>query len=193
MVPADVGSVCFAGCNLGGLSERARAQLLGNEIGWACRGGPGGLRIEVRDYVGLPLVKGLRLRRKEPRQRACETLERVGVGGCAGSQWQVLADWERVLVELAQGIVGRPRLLLVDDLLGGLSMGRVQEAMRLIRGLVAEFGFGVLMVASDGEPAVFADRAWMLEDGELTAMDDSAVEGENPTVIDFPGRHFGIP
>lgn len=188
MVLADEGSVWFAGRDLGGLSERARAQLLGGEIGWACRGGPGGLRIEVRDYVGLPLVKGLGLRRKEPRRRACEALERVGVGGCAESRWPELADWERVLVELAQGIVGRPRLLLVDDLLGGLSMGRVQEAMRLVRGLVAEFGFGVLMVASDGEPAVFADRAWMLEEGELSAMDDMDAEGGDSTVIDFPGR-----
>jgi len=47
-------------------------------------------------------------------------------------------------------------------------------------------------VASDGEPAVFADRVWMLEDGELTAMDDTAVPGEDPTVIDFRGRRFGI-
>ncbi len=95
-------------------------------------------------------------------------------------------------MEFAQGLVGRPRLLLVDDLLSGLSMGRVQEAMRLVRGLVAEFGFGVLMVASDEEPAAFADRAWILEEGELTAMDDPAAAGGDPTVIDFPRRHFGI-
>jgi putative ABC transport system ATP-binding protein len=188
MVPVDEGAVSFGGRDLKSLSDEERACLLGGEIGWACRGGPGGLRLEVRDYVGLPLVTGRRLRSTEPERLALRALERLGVGRCARLQWGELSDWERVRVELAQAVVGGPRLLLVDDLLSGLSMGRVREGMLLIRSLVAEDGFGVLMAASDGEPALFADRAWMLEEGELTLMDETAAAGEDPTVIEFPER-----
>ena len=93
-------------------------------------------------------------------------------------------------MELAQGIVGRPRLLLVDDLLSGLSMGRVREAMRLIRSLVVEFGFGVLMAVSDDESALLADRVWMLEEGELALVGAESTGDEDPNVIDFPERQL---
>ena len=190
MVGVDEGVVCFGGSDLVGFSERERARLLGVEIAWAGRGGPGGLRMRVEDYVGLPLVRGLGLRQGEPRRRALAALERVGAGGCVGLQWQALSDWERVLVELAQGIVGGPRLLLVDDLLSGLSMGRVREAMRLLGALAGEQGFGVLLVC-DGEAALLADRVWLLEGGELSAIDEPAPAGE--TVIPFPERRSSLP
>ena len=43
-------------------------------------------------------------------------------------RWGELSDWQRVRVELAQAIAPRPRLLLVDDLISGLGLGKTQEA-----------------------------------------------------------------
>jgi putative ABC transport system ATP-binding protein len=185
MLLADEGEVRFDGRDLKAMSEGDRARLLGSEIAWACRDGPGGLRLEAVDYVGLPLVAGYGLRGREPVRRAYEALEWLGVQECARLTWQQLSGWQRVGVELAQAIVARPRLLLVDDLIDGLSMGRTREAMRLIRSLVAEFGFGVLMGVSDGESAMLADRVWVLDEGELASLEDEETDEQQTTVIDL--------
>jgi ABC-type branched-subunit amino acid transport system ATPase component len=91
-------------------------------------------------------------------------------------------------VELAQAIVRRPALLLVDDLIDGLSMRRTREAMRLIRSLADEFGFGVLISASDLEPGMLADRIWTLEEGELTLLNQEDTGTNTPIIIDLPKR-----
>jgi putative ABC transport system ATP-binding protein len=186
MLRADGGVVRLGGRDLSGLGDGELSRLLGWEVGWVGRGGPGGLRLEVRDYVGLPLVTGRWLGRRRPRALAVEALERLGVGGCARQQWEELSNWQRVLVELAQGIVGRPQVLLVDDVIDGLGMAKTMEAMRVLRSLVAEFGFGVLMACSDHEAALSSDRVWSLDGGELTLMADATAS--DPTVIPFPER-----
>jgi ABC-type branched-subunit amino acid transport system ATPase component len=78
-----------------------------------------------------------------------EVLEMLGVGDCADKRWRELSNWQRVRVELAQAVVGRPRVVLVDDVLGGLTFGQKQEAMELVRGFADDLGCGVLMAASD--------------------------------------------
>jgi ABC-type cobalamin/Fe3+-siderophores transport system ATPase subunit len=173
----DGGEVVFAGRDVKGLSRADREALLGAEIGWACRTGPGRMAFDVRDYVGLPLIKGHKLRSREPVERTHAVLERLGVAGCFDMPWTSLSDWERVCVELAQAVVCGPRLLLVDDLLAGLSMGHVREAMRLIGLIAGEDGLAVLMACSDEEPAMHAHRVWRLEEGELM-LDDEPEDDE---------------
>jgi putative ABC transport system ATP-binding protein len=186
------GVVRFCGRDLSGLSEGDRARLLGGDIAWASRTGPGRMQFKMLDYVGLPLISGRRLRRREPERRARAALKRLGVDGCAGLEWSELSGWQRVGVELAQAIVHRPALLLVDDLIDGLSMRHTREAMRLIRSLAGEFGFGVLIAASDLEPGMLADRLWTLEEGELTLLNEEDTETD-PVVIDLPKRRRASP
>jgi ABC-type cobalamin/Fe3+-siderophores transport system ATPase subunit len=184
MLPVDGGEVLFVGRDLGGLSDADRERLLGAEIGWACRTGPGRMAFNVGDYVGLQLIRGRRLRSRGAGERTHAVLERMGVAGCLELPWAGLSDWERVCVELAQAVVCEPRLLLVDDLLAGLSMGHTREAMRLIRLLAAEDGMAVLMGCSDEEPAMRAHRIWRLEEGELTLDDEP--EHDDRAVVSLP-------
>jgi ABC-type lipoprotein export system ATPase subunit len=179
MLGVDAGEVVFAGRDMRSRSRADRDALMGAEIGWACRTGPGRMMFDVRDYVGLPLIKGRKLRSRKPVERTHAVLERLGVAGCFETPWTRLSDWERVCVELAQAIVCKPRLLLVDDLLAGLSMGHVREAMRLIRSIAGEDGLAVLMACSDEEPVMQAQRSWRLEEGELV-LDDEPEDDELP-------------
>jgi ABC-type Mn2+/Zn2+ transport system ATPase subunit len=158
--------------------------LLGSEIAWTDREGSG-IRVQVRDFVGLPLTMGRRHGRREMRGLAQAALERVGVPGCAEQRWEDLSNWERVLVGLARGIVGRPQLLLVDDLLDGLGLIRTQEAGDLLRSLVAELGCGVLMSVSDPGVGLVADRVWSFRRGGLELMSDQA-RVTDAEIIDFP-------
>jgi putative ABC transport system ATP-binding protein len=177
-LPVDRGSVRLADLELTGLSDGRLARVLRTEIGWAARVGPE-VRLSVHDYLGLALATGSRLGWRERRQRVARALEQLGVSECAELGWRELSDWQRVLVELAQAVVGRPRVLLVDDLIDGLSLGKKQAAMEILRTFADDLGCGVLMAVSDHTAALPADRVWQLSRGRLKLM----VDLSDPDVI----------
>ncbi len=188
----DEGQVWLGDLELTGLSHEGRAGLLGRDIRWVQREGTG-VSFEVLDFVGLPLAVGRGYRRREPEALALAALERVGAAGCAGLSWEDLSNWERVLVALARGIVGdpklgSPKLLVIDDVMGGLGMRRTREAGELLCSLARDLGCGVLISASDLESVLMADRVLCFERGGLKIMSDGASGNAKVTeVIDFPG------
>jgi putative ABC transport system ATP-binding protein len=182
----DEGEVLLGDTNLRSLGDSEQSRLLREQIGWVGRGGPG-MGVQMLDYVAMRLTIGRRHRRREVRSRALQALERVGMERCAGQRWEDLADWDRALVEIAQAIVGRPRLLLIDDVIDGLGMGETEAVAGLMRELAQELELGVLMSASDVEAALSSHRVYSLADGRLTLM--SELSEEPPAnVIDFPSR-----
>jgi putative ABC transport system ATP-binding protein len=170
-LPADRGSVRLRDLELTGLSDGQLARVLRTEIGWAARAGPE-IRVPVRDYVGLPLATGRRLGWRERRLRVAQVLNRLDVAGCAELRWGELSDWQRVMVELAQAVVGEPRVLLIDDVIDGFGLGRKQAAFEILRGFASDLGCGVLMAVSDHAAALPADRVWQLNRGQLKLMAD---------------------
>jgi putative ABC transport system ATP-binding protein len=181
--PPDVGEVRVDGRELSQLSQQQRAQLLGGEIAWIQREGPG-VRLEVLDYLGLPLALGRGRGRRQAHARVMAALERVGASRCAHQRWEELSDWERVLVGFARGIVCQPRLLVLDSVTEGLGMRRVREAGELLLAVARELGCGVLMGCADLECALIAERVWTLERGRLGLLSEQEVtEAE---IIDFP-------
>lgn len=180
----DAGEVCLGRLDLARCSDEVRSRQLGAEIAWIHRDGTG-VKFEVVDYVGLPLALGRRRGRRGAESLAMQALERVGAADCAHQHWEELSNWERVLVCFARGVVGEPRLMVVDDVIDGLGMRRTREAGELLRSLIGELGCGVLMSASDLEAALVADRVWSFERGRLQLLSDQA--RTHADVIDFPG------
>jgi predicted ABC-type transport system involved in lysophospholipase L1 biosynthesis ATPase subunit len=179
----DAGEVWLGDLNLATLVDGESTRLLGSEIAWSNREGPG-VKLEVLDHLALPLAMGRGRGRREARSLARTALERVGAAGCAPRRWSELSDWERVLVGFARGIVCRPRLLVLDSVIDGLGMRRTREAGELLLALTAELGCGVLLSCTDLEAALFADRVWSLEDGRLSVLSEQPlVQAE---IIDFP-------
>ena len=142
------------------------------------------MRLEVLDFLGLPLAMGRGRGRREARERVQRALERVGAARCARQRWEELSDWERVLVGLARGIVCEPRLMVLDSMTDGLGMRRVREAGELLLALAGELGCGVLMSCTDLEAALIADRVWSLERGRLGLLAEHEVT--QAEIIDFP-------
>jgi ABC-type methionine transport system ATPase subunit len=184
----DRGSVSLDDLRLAELSERAWARLLGHEIVWIDRDGPG-LDVEVSRFVGWPLALHGRGRRESERL-AKQALERVGAQGCIGRGWAELSNWQRVLVGLARAFAGAPRVVIIDDLLDALGSGATKEASHLLRDLVAESEprCGVLISVSDMDTAVeLADRMFSLtRKGELNVL--SGPSGGDAEVIPFRKR-----
>jgi putative ABC transport system ATP-binding protein len=197
MERADAGRVGFAGQDLAALSDRGLSHLLGAQIAWAGKSGPG-IRTRMLDYVAMPVLLGdgarasrrSWMRRGSDRRRSTPTvdararaaLERVGALGCAEQLWESMSDWERALVEVAQAIAGEPALLLVDDVTDTLGIRETDELTTLLRSLSRELGIGILMSVSDPQATLLSDRIMTLAGGRLT----SAPQAPPGNVIEFP-------
>jgi putative ABC transport system ATP-binding protein len=189
LVAPEDGVVRFRGRDVAGLSEREHARLLREEIGLVGQSGP---RVDLRmvHYVAAPLlVNPRRKRRRQAFARAAAALERVGIASRAQQRWADLSRWDQALVEIAQGMVGEPGLLLVDDVTDGLGMRETAQVTRLLRSLAVDEGMGVLMTVSDGEAALSAHRVLSLSRGRLKAISDQGSRSEN--VIDLPAARGG--
>lgn len=157
------GTVRLEGIDLAGLRRSQREALLTRSVSWCDRHGPG-LELEVRDFVALPTF----FRSQGDAYASAErTLAQLGIEDCTRRCWPELSKWEQMCVSLARGIVGRPKLLLADDLLDGIGTLRLLEAGDLLRQVVAETGCTVLLSVSDREAAALADRILRLQDGTL--------------------------
>lgn len=173
--PPDHGTVAFDGIELAGLSDRARSALLAGELALLEHRRPE-LDLRVIELVALPLLRGMGRRRAYA--SAAQTLERVGLVECGAQRWDSLADSERALLTLARGIVRRPRLLLLDDLMAGLGLGAGEQIGRLLRELSREHGFAALLTVSDADATGWCDRVATLAGGELLlapAAEDNVV------------------
>ncbi len=179
----DVGVVCFGGRDLAGLSDREHARLLREEIGLAGQSGP---RVDLRmvHYVAAPLLVNRRRARRAAFARAAVALERVGMSDRGAQRWDDLSRWDRALIEIAQGIVAGPSLLLVDDVCDGLGMRETVQVTGLLRSLAQDDGIGVLMTVSDGEAALSAHRVFSLGGGCLKPITGQNGPGHN--VVEFP-------
>jgi predicted ABC-type transport system involved in lysophospholipase L1 biosynthesis ATPase subunit len=182
----DRGQVCFEGEDIWEFSEPRRSRLLGGQIGWVGPAAPE-LDVPMLAYVALPLFATHG--KNEAYARARSTLERVGAGECVEQSWGSLADWERALVAVAQGIAREPRLLLVDDLTLSLGLAEADEITRLLDTLATEQGFAVLMSVSDAAATSWSRRVATLAGGELLETPRPPARLDN--IIDFPGPPQG--
>lgn len=130
---------------------------------------PDRLPVTVRDVVtvgtwGRPEVR----RRQGTGRRAAvdEALERLDLTGVADRPFAVLSGGQRQRALLAQGLVGRADLLLLDEPTTGLDAASSAR----IRALVADEarrGAAVLCVSHDPALLEAADRVVHLEDGRV--------------------------
>jgi branched-chain amino acid transport system ATP-binding protein len=94
-----------------------------------------------------------------------------------------LSGGEQQMLALARALVGRPRLLMLDEPSLGLAPTVVQEIFRIVKELNADDGLTVLVVEQNANVALdTAARAYVLEVGQV------AIEGESAELR----RHEGV-
>jgi putative ABC transport system ATP-binding protein len=168
-LPVDRGSVWLDGRELPELSDGELRGVLADDIGIATRAGPEA-RLNVHDYVEMSLGATRKFNKRERSQRVRAVLEQLDLAGASGAMWGELSDWQRVLAEFAQAIVVRPRLLLIDDVVDGLSLDHKRTAMDLIEGFAKDVHCAVLMAVSDHAAALRSATVWSLSHGKLELM-----------------------
>jgi branched-chain amino acid transport system ATP-binding protein len=82
--------------------------------------------------------QGAGLRRKASYAAAAGALDRVGMTGEANVQAARLGLLQRKRLELARALASRPKLLLLDEVAGGLTDPEVAQLVETVRGVNAE-------------------------------------------------------
>ena len=97
-------------------------------------------------------------------------LARLGIGHLALSYLDALSGGQKQLVGLAQALVRRPRVLLLDEPLSALDLNYQFHVMRLLKQETADHGLITVIVLHDLNVALqHADRAVMIHGGRLVA------------------------
>ncbi|MBX9849408.1 MAG: ABC transporter ATP-binding protein, partial [Rhodocyclaceae bacterium] len=85
-----------------------------------------------------------------------------------------LSGGEQQMLAIARALMGRPRLLLLDEPSMGLAPLMVQKIFEVIRDVAAQ-GVAVLLVEQNASLALAtASRAYVMESGRITLADTSA-------------------
>jgi branched-chain amino acid transport system ATP-binding protein len=86
-----------------------------------------------------------------------------------------LSGGERQMLAIGRGLMGRPRLLLLDEPSLGLAPLVAAKIMAVLRDLRADTGLTVLLVEQNARSALsISDHGFVLGLGEVVASDDAA-------------------
>ena len=97
----------------------------------------------------------------------------------------LLSGGEQQMLALARAVVGRPRLLLVDEMSLGLAPIIVEGLLPVLRAIAEETGAGVLVVEQHvGLVLGVADRAVLLRQGRVTFAGPAAELRERPDLLE---------
>ena len=103
---------------------------------------------------------------------ALDVIDRVGISHLAASELGQLSGGQRQLASLAQALVRRPAVLLLDEPISALDLHFQLKVMKLVRAVAAKSGTIVIMVLHDLDIAArWSDRIVLLAEGKV------AVEG----------------
>ncbi|WP_395309732.1 ABC transporter ATP-binding protein [Mycobacterium sp. AMU20-3851] len=128
-----------------------------------------GEAIRARDAVMLGLTGrrwGLRRTTSEEKARVNRALAAVEAQEFADRRVSQLSGGQRQRIALANALVSRPRLLILDEPLAALDLRHQNEIVALLARLKAEFDVTILVVAHDLNPLLSVlDSAVYLLDG----------------------------
>ena len=128
----------------------------------------------VRNFEDMTVIENVMVgafvrtgRQKEARAAAGEVLEWTGLADRAEVQAVELTPPEKRRLEVARALATQPQLLLLDEVLAGLTPAEAQSGSELVREIRAR-GISVLMVEHVMEVLMpLVDRVVMMNLGEL--------------------------
>jgi branched-chain amino acid transport system ATP-binding protein len=116
------------------------------------------------------LFGGLRTSQEEAVRRAADMLDFVGLADRRDAAVGSLNLHEQRFLEIARQLAGRPRLVLLDEVMAGLNDTELESSIEMVRRVRAELGITVIWVEHVMKAVMsLAERILVLDFGHLIA------------------------
>lgn len=161
---ASGGSISLDGTELGALDEDGRAALRANRVGFVFQSFHLVPSLTALENVMLPLELG---DTHNPKRRALEILESVGLGARTGHYPNQLSGGEKQRVAIARAFAGKPSVLFADEPTGNLDSATGDTIVDLLFALNDQQQTTLVLVTHDETLAARCDRTLRLAAGQL--------------------------
>jgi putative ABC transport system ATP-binding protein len=161
------GEYLFLGEDVSGYSERKRAGLRKNNIGFVFQSFNLIDELTVSENVELPLLY-LGYSASARRKRVNEVLEHMQLVPRKNHFPQQLSGGQQQRVAVARAVVARPKLILADEPTGNLDSVHGEEVMQML-GKLHDEGTTIVMVTHSPSYAEYSQRIIHLFDGNVVS------------------------
>ena len=127
-------------------------------------------RTSAIENVELPLLYSNKVSSAEQKERAIESLERVGLGHRLHHTPGQLSGGQQQRIAIARSLINNPVIILADEATGNLDTRNSYEIMALFQKLNQQ-GITIIFVTHEPDIASFSSRTIILKDG-LVIQDD---------------------
>lgn len=119
------------------------------------------------------------------RRQVEELLDFVGLKDFMHTEARHLNLIHKKLLEIARALATRPKLILLDEVLGGLNTGEILKALDLIRAIRDTFGVTILWIEHVmGALMQVVEKLLVLDRGRLLCQGDPETVVHDPRVIE---------
>ncbi len=162
--PSD-GKVFIDGMDIFRMKSRQISDFRNKKMGYVYQNFMLENALTALENVEIPLlISGAKSR--ESREKACEMLEKVGLGERLHHYPTRLSGGEKQRVCIARALINNPEILLADEPTGNLDMKTGNEIFELITKMTC--GKTFILVTHDSELASKAKRKIIINDGMVS-------------------------
>ena len=155
----DSGTYTFDGTDISTLSDRKRAALRGDNLGFVFQQFNLFPSRTTLENVEVPLMYDRGEKFWNRTELAAAMLERVGLGDRLEATPSQLSGGEQQRVAIARALVRQPQLILADEPTGALDVDTGKIVMDLLEEVATENNAALIVITHDLEVAERGDRA----------------------------------
>lgn len=163
-VPTE-GRYLLKGREIEKMVDEELASIRNKEIGFVFQNFNLLARTDALSNVELPLIYA-KISKKERKERAFESLKKVGIEGRAKHLPSELSGGEQQRVAIARALVTNPSIILADEPTGNLDTKSSADIMQIFDNLNEE-GNTIIIVTHELDIAKHAKRLVKLRDGKI--------------------------
>ncbi len=184
MHPCDGGRIRFEGKRIDGLKPYRICRLGIARTFQICRPFP---EMKCLENVVVAMIgRGIHEDHGGRRRREAEAILRVvGLGDFIEEEARHLNLINKKRLEIARALATRPKLVLLDEVLGGLNTGEMAQALDLIRTLRDRYGVTILWIEHVmGALLQVVERLLVMDNGRLLCQGDPERVVTDPCVVE---------
>ncbi|MDJ0273319.1 MAG: ABC transporter ATP-binding protein [Candidatus Caldarchaeum sp.] len=126
----------------------------------------------VRPFKSLTVEQNLRAPltvrgNKFNEEEAMELLRQLGLATKRNTPTTLLTHGELKKLEVARGLIAKPRVLMLDEPFGGLTVAEIEEVTQVLKGYLAEGGTLIIIEHRLRELMKLIQRALVMDQGKL--------------------------